>query len=311
MTKSASSYVIVYQAYGKREIFYEVLFSILTLIPFLRDRDSILLLIYTDDPAFFECLKQVSHCPPFITEKLTADTIRKWQGNPPFLHRMKIKILQDCFEKHDGTLLYLDSDTAFMNSPLSCLTSINTHNFLMHQKEGTIKSELNPTLKKLHRFLKKRNYTLVVNGEPLFIPPETQMWNAGVIGLPKECAWLLDAVLAFTDTLFAQYPKHIVEQFAFSYYLRQNGNLHSCDNVIFHYWHFKEFRNILVPLFTALFKEKDLNRFYRLYSHVLPWKLIKAKQEFESLPFWKKIGKMLTGKKWHLPALDFDRLLQE
>jgi hypothetical protein len=76
------NHFLIYQAYGKEEIKQECLFSLLSLR-------------YHASEAFLEKLQD-------------------WRGSIDFVHRVKIKILQDAAQKYEGKFIYLDTDTYFL-----------------------------------------------------------------------------------------------------------------------------------------------------------------------------------------------------
>jgi len=77
------------------------------------------------------------------------------------------------------------------------------------------------------------------------------MWNAGVLGLPAQAVQRLDTVLALTDQLYRLYPKHVMEQLAFSQVLSQVGKLSAADACIHHYWRDKDEWNSRLADFFA------------------------------------------------------------
>jgi hypothetical protein len=66
---------------------------------------------------------------------------------------------------------------------------------------------------------------------------------------------LLDDVLRFTDNEYPKFPKHIVEQFAFSVFFSPGG-ISAASPYIIHYWNLKE-AGIVLASFFNYFKEKS------------------------------------------------------
>lgn len=124
----------------------------------------------------------------------------------------------------------------------------------MHVMEGIVQDGGNAILKKLWNFLKQRR-SINISGKAVNIPNDAAMWNAGVLGFNTQHKQLLDEILAFTDTVHPMFPKHVVEQFAFSLYFQQADAIKAAAPYILHYWNLKEARQILASFFNY-FKDK-------------------------------------------------------
>ena len=297
---------LVYQAYGKDEIKQECVFSVLSLYRYTSESllNQLSVVIYTDTPEKFDLLES-SPFPVFF-EAVNTQTLTDWRGDIDFVHRVKIKILQDFCSKYQGAVLYLDTDTYFSQNPDTLFGLIEQGKYLMHTAEGAINSKKNLTLKKLEKFLSSR--TIQIGKETMQIDTHLQMWNAGVLGFVSEQIELLDNVLLFTDTFYKLYQKHIAEQFAFSFYMQKNELL-AADSYIFHYWNFKEFRSILSEFFKVLSKD-NLPQFLSIIPEILPQDLMKNKIEYEKLPFLPKTWRKITGKKWEMPQVNINEYIE-
>jgi hypothetical protein len=235
---------VVYQAYGKDELLAEAVFSILSLasVTNKKDFENFFITVYTDNPRFFQV--HLGKDLKIFYEELTPELINKWRGEIDFVHRVKIEILMHCINRHYKNILYLDSDTFFIESPEPLIKFIEEENFVMHLNEGKIDSKKNPIFRKMHKFLKNNQFN--INGNNLKIPVETEMWNAGVLGINKKYSELLENVLSLTDQMYSKYQKHVMEQLAFSYIFQSEKKLIKSDDVIFHYWYSKTFRNLIL-----------------------------------------------------------------
>ena len=130
------------------------------------------------------------------------------------------------------------------------------------------------------------------------------MWNAGVLGFNSKKSNVLNDVLKLTDSMYPMFPKHVVEQLAFSFYFTRNGIVQAAEDWVYHYWDFKEFRSVLNAYFNThqtLALENHLNNVEKLD----PREWIKPKREFENQSGLKKLVAKLTGKNWQTPELDF------
>lgn len=246
---------IVFQAYGNQGILLECAFALLTLTKqeepnFLANLE---IWIYTDNPGFFKAL---NNCPLKLHFRtISPDLILKWRGKIDFVHRIKIEILKEFTSLNKGNILYLDTDT-YIYQPLKKLfENINQGQIYMHIMEGVVNDSNHVMLKKLSRFLNK-NQPLHLPSGKIEIHNNVAMWNAGVLGFHSDYAFLLDEILTFTDELYIKFHKHIVEQFAFSYYFQKSQTLKTAHTHIYHYWNLKEIRSILASFFQY-FKHYD------------------------------------------------------
>jgi len=243
----ASSYIVL-QAYGNKGILQECAFALLTLCR-QHSRETLQdveVWIYTDQPEFFsqfrDCWLNISF------RKLDQQQITAWRGSIDFVHRVKIELLREFTAEHKGQILYLDTDV-YITQPLNTVfDNIAQGKLYMHIMEGLIHESNNVILQKLSKFI-RRNNPVRAGSRSVSIPEEVAMWNAGVLGFHTQYAPLLDDVLHFTDTVYPQFHKHVVEQWAFSYYFQTKAELKTAHTRIFHYWNLKEIRFILDSFF--------------------------------------------------------------
>ncbi len=227
----------VYQAYGKKTILDQTLYSILSVIPFIQKENlNVHIVIYTDNSSYFQ--KFLSSFDFIHYEPLSDERRKTWLGKLKFVHRLKIEMLKDCAQKYKGHILYLDGDTYFTKSPQLVIERILPSISVMHICEDQLKPAKLLLTKKLYKFLYKT--PIHVDGEMLKFKEETQMWNAGVIGVHQSFTWVFDKIIKMTDELYSRYPKHIMEQFAVSYFLQKHTHIVACDDIIEHYWMQKE-----------------------------------------------------------------------
>lgn len=233
---TAPKKIILYQAYGSKEIYKQVYFSLLTLYYHAReDFNQILIVVYTDNPTFFE---KFLNSMPLAIEILSPVIIREFKGKNDFVHRVKIYIIKDCFEKFRLDIFYLDSDTYFKESPIRLLQQITPELSIMNSDDYNLISAdplyENMDWLAIRRVISENKY--LINHEWVKIPLTTRMWNAGVIGLAYKNSHLLDLILDLTDQIYSKSKVFTAEQFAFSFFLQQNTNLINSGDVVFHYW---------------------------------------------------------------------------
>lgn len=297
---------IIFQAYGNEGILHECALALLTFCRYHspEELDRVIVTIYTDRPDFFERFRG---CPiRFQFREISPQRIREWRGEIDFLHRVKIAMLADFLQDHEGQVLYLDTDICFTGSVADFFHHIHHGRRYMHIMEGLVHHSGNVMLRKLSGFLAK-NRSLEVNGKALFIPEDIAMWNAGVLGFSSSDKELVQQVLEFTDAVYRKFPKHTVEQFAFSYFFQKDAALLSAHTRISHYWNLKELRVILESFFSY-FRECDWEELVR-YS-ILIQLPDPMQQKVNFLQNRSVIGKF-RKEQWQPELPRWDLLLQQ
>ena len=283
---------LIYQAYGSLAILDEALFSILS---YLRQPAAATVLVYTDNAAYFQRI--LSDVPAVEYVPIEAAQWQAWRGEIDFVHRVKIEVLRHAAAHYPGQLLYVDTDTIFQQSPGAIFTAIAQGEHFMHLAEGRL-SDGNPLNRKLNRALRP----LAGQWPPgLAIGPATRMYNAGVLGLRSTDAALLGEVLALTEQLYRHYPKHVMQQLAFSVVLARQGTVHEATPWVYHYWNLKEIRPVLHTLFAA--PARSLAQWQARASQLDIPALAEGKASFRRLPGWRRAVQRWLGRDWQLPAL--------
>ncbi len=288
---------ILYQAYGSIDHINECRYSLLKLLQIynLKAPASTTVVIYTDQPAMFDAFTPFFQ--QFEMQAVNPQLIQKWRGAIDFVHRVKIEVIKDFFSRHEGNLLYFDTDT-YIHQPLEpFFEAIEKGTFYLHEYEGIINQTANPIFQKWNDFLK--THALQYNGKRVELSNGIKMWNAGVIGINSNARYLLDDIMALTDTIYPLFPKHIAEQFSFSYCLQKVGNVKESDGQVAHYWNLKEFRKIL-NLFFKKNEEESIPNLVKLVHTLDAATIQQQKNEYENLPLWKKWWNLLTGKSWSI-----------
>lgn len=220
---------------SKLENHYQAAFCILT---FLKDSLVRNVLIITDRPDFYRFFDQRVQVISIDDEKL-----REWEGEHKFFWRVKIKALEYAFQKYPNEhLIYVDSDTFLANRLNLIKEDLDNGVSFMHMFEHYLSKKNSNTTKKMLRHLGGRDFCGIhINGS-------SEMWNAGVIALPKEKAKdLITLSLNVCDEMCrTDSPRRLIEQFSFSVSLKHLGVLKDCDRVIGHYWGNKEEWNNLI-----------------------------------------------------------------
>jgi len=289
---------LVYQSYGSTDILNECSYSILSLLKQGLDPEKIQIVIYTDNKEYFSFLPS-SHIS-FV--EMNAETVKEYKGPYAFVHRLKIKIIQDCITRFEGKILYADSDIYFLKPIEPLFDQIDTSNFLMCNNEGPIDLPGNRVFEKFSKFIRQNSSYLKEHNIP--IPANVIMWNAGIIGFVSPNKELMDKVLYTNDTIFEKFKSHVVEQLSFCYQLQMHGNVHKSTDFVFHYWNLKEFRTVLAEFFQHHLPSGSLDEMIQDIDSIRPDILIQPKLEYESLSFIMKNLRKLKGKKnrWKFPS---------
>lgn len=288
---------IVYQAYGNKDILNEALYSILSFYKVHGlNQQEISIIVYTDTPSHFE---SVLGNGLVVYHSLNPSIIKEWRGAIDFVHRVKIKTLIDFTTPlQNSAVLYLDSDIYFLKPVNELFRQIAHGTFMMHEFEGRLNDSPFPLILKMGKFIRRHADQLSAQG--LEVPLDSPVFNAGVIGFNTSKKLLLNKVLCFTDIFYTHYPKHIAEQFGFSFYLSKEGNVYSTCEYFFHYWRFKEFRTILKDFFHHHHSSGIENIIAEL-DKVSPVTLGESKKEYDTLHWLPKAFRKLRKNRWKMP----------
>jgi hypothetical protein len=302
--QTARPVYIVFQAYGDEAILQECVFALLSFSKWHKkeDLDNVEIWIYTDKPEYFQ---QFKNCwLPLNYRVVGAALIKQWRGEIDFVHRVKIEVLLDFTKEYEGNILYLDSDIVFLQ-PISDVAHEIDRNWgdpYMHVSEGNVFKEANPIFKKLSQFLKNESPVRLLNGEALEIWSD-EMWNAGVLGF-KTSYSSLNEVLLFTDSVYPKFPKHIVEQFAFSLYFCRGHQIKTASPYILHYWNLKELRPVLAS-FLDRFKDANWDDLVK-YSELIQVPVLMQ----EKISFLNNKG-LFGSRQWHASIPNWDLWLKQ
>jgi len=282
----------VYHSYGNVDILNETIYSVASLY-MQKNNFPVNVVIYTDSADYFK-----KYLPKeVIYEEIDRNQIKIWRGEIDFVFRVKIEVLIDFCKKYQGNVLYLDSDTIFTGQIDIIFNAIQNGILLMHTNEGRLSLTKNKMFPKHIKHI--CNYPFQTKSGQITILPHQEMWNAGVLGFQTANKQILDSVLDLTDTMYYKFPKHTVEQLAFSYFFTSYELLAAAEKQIFHYWNFKEFRQLLKHFFD---EETTFEQIIANFNTINPIEQIKPKMEFEKKPhLTKQFLKYVLKKTWQLP----------
>ncbi|MGI4759965.1 MAG: hypothetical protein ACRYF0_04625 [Janthinobacterium lividum] len=284
---------LIYQAYGSPDILHEALLSILS---YLRQPAGATVLVYTDQPAHFQAVLGDAVGVEYIF--IGPTQWQAWRGEIDFVHRVKIKVLQHAAAHYAGQLLYVDTDTIFTQSAAPVFAALAQGERFMHVGEGRL-GDGNPLNRKVNRALQRADSAALAGGA---IGPATRMYNAGVLGFRSPAdAPLLAEVLALTEQLYRLYPKHVMEQLAFSVVWARAGAVREAAPWVHHYWNLKEIRPVLARLFAPRPGATLADWQARAARLDVPT-LAEGKAQFRALPGWRRAVQRWLGRAWQLPA---------
>ena len=288
---------ILYQAYGSIDHVNECRYSLLKYLEMynLKPPADIGVIVYTDQPAFFEVFAAFFHY--FDIKEISQTQIKEWRGSIDFAKRVKMEILREFLEHTPGNLLYCDADTYFTGPVHSLLSEIRNGTLMMHESLGCLGKLSGPSAQSL-----KKNITgnpPEYNQKKLVYSDQQELWSAAVIGLNSEHKELLTDTLALTDVVHSQNSRPVTESFAFSYCFQHSGKVLSAAPQVEHYHDLKEFRSLL-SIFFKKNEEESIPNLVKLVHHLDAATIRQYKNKFEALPFYKKWLYTLIGKKWSI-----------
>ena len=277
---------LVYQTFGLTGVMHEACYSIASLSKFVNPKTDVRIFICTDNEKFLSDLLPdwVQYVP------LSADQLKTWRGKKDYLHRIKPEMLRSFSLSHEGNILYCDTDTVFLKSPLPLFEQIKKGRLIMHRSEGHIHNQNSPLFRKTSKFLSTYNFP----GEN--VAYDMEMWNAGVMGFNSSKHEIFEKILLLLDDLYDKYVRHYMEQVAAAHYFAKESPL-PCEDYIFHYWNFKEFRIALQKFFDE-HQGQSFEQWSKDIDKISPMELIKPKLAFEKQPNWKRQFLKITGRAW-------------
>jgi len=169
----------IYLAHSQDRYRRQTVFSVLTLLGYLKKSDLVhRVVVYTDQPAFFETLG-------IETVLIDVKQITEWTEKTDYIHRAKICLAIDAGQRFSGRLLTLDSDNCFVSDPTWFLSEWPEDTVIMDKLEYLLGSPADLVGKKYKRFFKK-NTRLGDEKCQYEVTMQQECWNSGVLGLPSQ-----------------------------------------------------------------------------------------------------------------------------
>ena len=191
--------------------------------------------VFTDDPDRLQLVaSQVE------SERLDRRRIEAGMGGRRFVHRLKLSLLIDAMEETGEPLLYLDGDTFVHSSLEDHLRWLAPGQSLMHRREGPVGQCVTGDRRRLAHQL------TALAQQGFDVEPETEMYNAGAVGIHPADRALLGEALTFTDAALELGQRHVWEQLGISAALAVNTRLRALDDAVHHYWYAREAHHGLI-----------------------------------------------------------------
>jgi hypothetical protein len=228
---------LIIQSFGQEKQYKRAILAILSFFAFSSGgRKDSRVLLFTDNPAYFSTSFRdlpVTYIP------LSSERIAQLRGPMNFVHRIKIELIKESFERVKGNILWADSDTFSIADPVPLFNQLSPQKSFMHTPEYAFEELRNSSVVRSRDFLRvieSRTFRLA-SGRDIRVEPNLFSWNSGIMFLHREHAAFIRDVYVLTDQIFLACRCHTSEQYAFSIVLQLNTKVEACSQVFYHYWH--------------------------------------------------------------------------
>lgn len=219
----------IYLAHTQSRYRLQAWYSILTLLEFLPQADfEWQIVVYSDSAEEFQRLG-------VKVELINQQTLQDWRGPMDFVHRGKVKVMQDAAKKFDGHLFFVDSDNCVIKSPNQFLQNLDQGIVIMDKLEYLLGNPADRVGEKYWKFLQKQPQLKTSTGS-FNIDGKTAIYNSGIIGIPEQYCPLLPDILALCDDLHQRFPKHLSEQYAFGITLGRHATILPFEEYSYHWF---------------------------------------------------------------------------
>ena len=187
------------------------------------------LYIYTDQPDFFSLLEERY---PISTIFIDESRINRWSKAQDYFFINKISLIKEFLESHEGNMLYADTDVIFKKKLESTFEKIANGNYVLHLREEKLSSRRN------RHFLSSfpENKFTLKSGRRIEVDNNSEMWNAGFIGVSSENSAIIDDVLDLCLQMLPHSSSVFQEQLSFSLVFKSTGKLIGDHSKLIHYW---------------------------------------------------------------------------
>jgi hypothetical protein len=232
---------ILYLSHGGRKYHDQTRYSILTLLALLirHHRNDVRIAVYTDAPEEVPPHDLVQAMP------ISARDLAAWRGPLDYVHRIKLGVLKRAFGDLGAPLIYVDSDTRWLQIPDASFAALGTvcepghacgeaaaPPCYLYKIEGAISPSFFPQYFRLLQNSRRR-----LDAWRLPCSPPWTMWNSGTVGIPRRGAGFIDDVLRVTDGLLPHVTsRNCVEQLALSLVAASRFEVRPFDACLEHWW---------------------------------------------------------------------------
>ena len=271
---------LLYGAINSENILYETIYSITSLTKVMeKDFDDYKVVIVTTfQKERYDVLLNYEN---IIIENIDENIANQWiNSDGSYVFKVKIYMLKYFFNKYKGNVLFVDSDTVFVEKIHKIFDVIESEKVIMNFKcigiEEVVEKYNQITLndiddqdsenrigiyKDLSNKGKIRSF---FDRNKFYQIPETfSPYNSGLIGLRFDDRNLIDVVLDVCLSLCQDYSYVCSEEFAFSFVFTIYGKeIVTVNDVVYHYLFEKQFR-LIIGYVLGVLQEADKQKFER------------------------------------------------
>lgn len=233
-----------------KKIFKELIYSLISLnhISKKKTKENAKVFIYTDQE--LEIPEQLSELN-IIIKPINKEKYNYWlnKGNGFFLI-IKAWLLKEHFENYPNTnLLFIDTDTCFIEDPYYLFNQIEQGKLVLHLKEHRLKIRT-----EISEYIKTKEF-ISTTGSPYKISLSDYMWNSGIIGINSLKSKIIDEIINLIEQIVKEKNWHVTEQLAFSYFFQTLGKPIASEKSVIHYHFCKQFIYLMAIYFKHIYPE--------------------------------------------------------
>ena len=227
---------LIYSSFGKNEFYRQTILSVFSLFNKLKeDGSKVKIHLFTDNIDYFKTWFDTF---PISYTFLSKEKLVDYMEDIKFIHLLKINIIKNVVAKFSGKIMYIDSDTFFLQNPITIFEKIDhQHSILEHDEYAFTELEnAKDILHKKSYHLFKDNSFKLIDGSDTKISIHSRSFCAGVIGFHSSNKQWLGDIIFLTKQIYNQLPIFTAEQWSVSHILQSNSKVSTTTNVLFHYW---------------------------------------------------------------------------
>jgi len=265
----------------------------------LNPPPDIAIFLYTDQPAYFESF--IPFFSQFGIKEVSMAQRKEWAGEQGNSERVSMKILAEVATHFHGNILSLQNN-CYLTMPVEAIFSeLEAGNYCMLSCLGQFANNKSIPAQKLKKLLSDNNFQS--NGSSLEVT-DLKLFNPSVIGINSSSKEVIEDIIELSDLLYKQHPHPIIESFAYSYCFQANKEQikNSDDRVVY----FKD-EKALLRLLRSFFNknaEESVPNLVKALNKLDIEAIWKKKEQFDSLPFYKKWINTFAGKGWNIKSYE-------